>query len=188
MLMPDLNGDMFPILVLLDLASDKLVMKLLEADSNKVTASAAEWGIQDGWFSWAGSPQRIQKDQDSAFRSVVEETCNNLGIPQIPIARDAHWQHGRLENKIKIVKHMSRKVFKDMNVTGRHAVAIGCFFIANACNKLTNNKGFSPDQWVLGHGIKLPNSLCDPDNDPVVQTIPRPGTEFHYRLEMQQKC
>eukprot|EP00972_Heterocapsa_arctica_P088676 13075188-Heterocapsa_arctica.AAC.1 len=63
---------------------------------------------------------------------------------------------------------MSTTIFQELNVRGGDAVRIACYRVAQACNSLVSVHGFSPVQWVLDSGRRLPASLSNPDNGPAV--------------------
>eukprot|EP00972_Heterocapsa_arctica_P022906 3369747-Heterocapsa_arctica.AAC.1 len=111
-----------------------------------------------------------------------------MGLPLIPVAPEAHWQAGRAERKIGFLKEMSQTVFDDQQVLGADAVRVSCHAMANACNALVGNHGFSPNQWVLGAGRRLPASLADTDADPAVVSRVTEGSYFWKRLQLEQVC
>ena len=110
-------------------------------------------------FLWAGPPRvGIEQDLDSAFMGSFEGLASDLGIALILAAPEAHWQMGRIERKIRYLKEMSTTVFDVNQIRGPDAVAVGVREIENACNSLVFNSGFSPEQWILGTGRRLPAS------------------------------
>eukprot|EP00959_Pyramimonas_sp_CCMP1952_P154396 3230168-Pyramimonas_sp.AAC.1 len=55
-------------------------------------------------------------------------------------------------------------------------------------NRLANNKGFSPAQWVLGENPSLPTSLGNINADPVVAGQVTQGSLMWRRLRLQGAC
>ena len=98
-------------LVIVDLASDKTVVKYVDGCINqKPMALQAKRCFVEGWLDWASRVERIQIDQDSAFRSTFSQLADDLGIAKVPLPSESHWQHGRVERKVQFLKHMSMKV------------------------------------------------------------------------------
>ena len=119
----------------------------------------------DGRAEWAGPPDRVLIDQDSAFKGEFEQMLAELGIPRVYVPREAHWKL-RPERKIGFLKTMATKVFKDMGVNDVLSCKLVLVSMSSACNRLASVDGFSPAQWVLGQNIRLPTSLADSENDP----------------------
>ena len=63
-----------------------------------------------------------------------------------------------------------------------------CHQMASSCNRLVGNHGFSPNQWVLGTGHRLPASLAETDADPAVVSRVQEGSHFWQRLKLEQTC
>eukprot|EP00959_Pyramimonas_sp_CCMP1952_P473047 9501054-Pyramimonas_sp.AAC.1 len=55
-------------------------------------------------------------------------------------------------------------------------------------NRLANNKGFSPAQWVPGENPLLLASLGDVNTDPVVAGQVTQGSLMWHRLRLQEAC
>eukprot|EP00959_Pyramimonas_sp_CCMP1952_P411740 8628377-Pyramimonas_sp.AAC.1 len=53
-------------------------------------------------------------------------------------------------------------------------------------NRLANNKGSSPAQWVLGENPTLPASLGDINTDPVVAGQVTQGSLMWHRLRLHE--
>eukprot|EP00959_Pyramimonas_sp_CCMP1952_P174006 3635819-Pyramimonas_sp.AAC.1 len=61
---------------------------------------------------------------------------------------------------------MATSVFNAGDIRGQDSVAAAVRGMANACNQLVSTAVFSPQQWALGAGHRLPASLSNPDSDP----------------------
>ena len=72
--------------------------------------------LLEGWINVLLTPQQLLIDQDSAFHSVFEELCRNLGRPLAQIPAAAHCTHGKIERWVRLVATMDEKVVKDMDV------------------------------------------------------------------------
>ena len=176
-------------LVIVDLASDKIVVDYVDGCINqKPTALQAKRCFAEGWLDWASRVERIQIDQDSAFRSTFSQLADDLGIAKVPVPSESHWQHGRVERKVQFLKHMSMKVFKDLQVNDAVSCKVALAQMSGTCNRLTQVSGFSPDQWVLGSGVVLPASTADPENDPAVVSRIEEGSDMWHRLHVQEVC
>eukprot|EP00959_Pyramimonas_sp_CCMP1952_P027606 579814-Pyramimonas_sp.AAC.1 len=64
---------------------------------------------------------------------------------------------GKGERKMRYLKEMATSVFNAGEVVrGQDSVAAAVRGMANACNRLVSTPGFSPQQWALGAGHRLP--------------------------------
>ena len=152
---------MHSVLAIVDIASDFCCLKYVD-EGSRPTASGARLAFEEAWLSWAGPPSYgILLDLDTAYLNVFEELLNDLGIPAIPAAPEAHWQMGKIEAKIRYVKEMATVVFSELDIRTAFGVRIAVGRIAAACNALVSNAGFSPNQWVLGSGIRMPADLAN---------------------------
>ena len=142
MFIPDMTDTFHAYLLIVDLATDYTVVQwMVEGVGNrapKPTAEQARRAMQEGWVRVLLTPQRIQIDQDSAFRGAFEEMCDSLGVPLIPVPADAHFSHGKVERRVGFVKVMAEKVFKDMNVIGAEAGRVAGSRICETCCRLCN--------------------------------------------------
>lgn len=107
---------------------------------------------------------------------------------QIPAAPEAHWQMGKAERKIGFLKEMSISALSELEVDGAASVKTTVAKLAQASNQLVSAAVFSPNQWALGAGIRLPASLASTDNDPAVVTRVVEGSSFWDRLQIEQVC
>eukprot|EP00959_Pyramimonas_sp_CCMP1952_P402223 8428713-Pyramimonas_sp.AAC.1 len=92
-----------------------------------------------------------------------KDLCEDLGVPCIPVAPEEQHQHGKVER------------------------VAGCQ-IAQTMSRLSNNKGFSPAQWVLGESPSVPASLGDLNNSPVIAGQVSDGSLMWHRLRLQEAC
>ena len=63
------------------------------------------------WAKWAGNPVEISIDLERGFGSQeFADAMGKAGTAVVPIAGQAHWQHGKIERHGAIVKTMLTKV------------------------------------------------------------------------------
>lgn len=104
------------------------------------------------WMEVFGSPDEVQVDQDGSLRGDFRELLDRFGIEEILVARDAHWSHGVVERKILTVK----KVAHDSEIRGPILTRVAVVKCVQAINRLSNHRGFSPAQCVLGYQPNIP--------------------------------
>lgn len=178
-------------LILMDPASDYIVAKYIMTSEGvrppKPTAQTVRRVFQDGWWGVLMTPQRLQIDQDSGFRSDFSMICEAMNIQLLPAPADAHFSHGKVERRFPALKEMSTCVFHKMQVIDSDGARAAVPRMAEACNRLCNRDGFSPAQWVLGDEVHLLESAVGID-DPCVGTYVPEGSPFWHRLRLQEAC
>ena len=107
--------------------------------------------FRNHWSIWAGYPGEVSIDLERGFGS--KEFAIGLGkanISVVPIASQAHWQHGKIERHGGILKEMLSKVIKEADVkTPQHMVWVA-EEVTHAKNMLVREHGFSPSQLLFG--------------------------------------
>ena len=107
--------------------------------------------FMDGWIKWAGPPGEISIDMETGFGGkTFAQLMGEAGALVVPIAGQAHWQHGKIERHGAILKDMLIKVCNERDVTDKEAMAWACTEVTNAKNALIREHGFSPSQLVFG--------------------------------------
>ena len=189
---PDVKETFHGYLLMMDMASEFTVLQWMCVDTGnrppKTSAADAKKALFEGWCRHLLTPQRIQIDRDSAFRGIFEETCDQLGVPLIPVPTDAHHSHGKVERRVMVVKNMAEKVFADLKVDTAEGAQLAGYEIGRTCCRLSNKDGFSPAQWVLGEGIMMPASCADLGTDPCIVGQVTEGSAFWHRLRLQEAC
>ena len=112
------------------------------------------------WVEMFGKPDRVQIDQDSAFRKGFKQVLDLFMIDDVMVPRDAHWSHGVVERRILTLKEMIVKVVPEFEAKGNIMMRVVVSQCTHTLNRLCNNRGFSPAQCVLGANPKLPEVLA----------------------------
>eukprot|EP00959_Pyramimonas_sp_CCMP1952_P471368 9498305-Pyramimonas_sp.AAC.1 len=81
---------------------------------------------------------------------------------------------------------MAAKVFRELEVKDDESAKAAGYQIAQTMDRPSNNKGFSPAQWVLGENPSLPASLGYINADPVVSGQVAHGSLMRHRLRLQE--
>lgn len=105
MIVPDLNKKPHTILVIMDMAAE-YVMLLYCNEGSRPTARTARPNLSR-WIETFNKPSFGQKDQDPAFQGLGSELFAGIGLLVIPCASEAHWQRGKVENKVRFFKEMA---------------------------------------------------------------------------------
>ena len=103
------------------------------------------------WIKWAGSPGEISIDMERGFGSQdFADQMGEAGCVVVPIAGQAHWQHGKIERHGQIVKEMMQKVIAQCQAKGILEMSWVAIEVSNAKNMLVREHGFSPNQLLFG--------------------------------------
>ena len=118
---------------------------------------------QEFWTSWAGSPQNLYVDPAGEFRSYDwKSSIQGLDV-NLDFTTEA-WQRGRIERHGAIIEQMLYRFDQDHTILSPEhldQVLLACFM---AKNSLMRNKGYSPEQIVLGKSTKVPASLSSDES------------------------
>eukprot|EP00959_Pyramimonas_sp_CCMP1952_P201358 4210936-Pyramimonas_sp.AAC.1 len=188
---PDFGGNVHAFLVMLDLATDFTALQWMINGGDRQpspTSAHAKIAFTEGWQRNLLTSERMEIDQDAAFRLEFQTMRQDLGVPCIPIAPEEYHQHGKVERNICFFKEMATKVFRELEVRDDESARIAGYQIAQTTNRLANSKGFSQTQWVLGENPSLPASLGDINADPVVAGQVTQGSLLWHRLRLQEAC
>ena len=115
------------------------------------------------WTSWAGDPDQVYTDPAGEFISEKWKELMTSKSIQLLIATEA-WQRGRVERHGQIIKRMLTRCDLENpieNLQDFDRTLLACF---QAKNSLMRQKGFSPEQIVLGKARKIPASLSSDEN------------------------
>ena len=106
---------------------------------------------KDHWIRWAGTPGEISVDMERGFGApeFVQE-MGRAGSVVVPIAGQAHWQHGKIERHGQTVKDMIKKVVHQSNLKGPLEMSWAAIESCCAKNSLVREHGFSPNQLLFG--------------------------------------
>ena len=119
---PDLTTQQHAVLIITDLASDKTAAEYC-CKGARATAAQVKSAFDRAWLSWAGLPSHgVQFDLDTSFAAEFGQLLEDLGLAQVPVALEAHWQAGKVERKIQFLKEMRKTVFAEQEVLTGDAV------------------------------------------------------------------
>ena len=108
-------------------------------------------GLMECWIRWAGTPVEISVDMERGLVSrEFVDTMSEGGTRVIPIAGQAHWQHGKIERHGSILKDMINRVVREAKVKGEEQMEWLAMECTQAKNMLIREHGFSPNQLVFG--------------------------------------
>ena len=187
---PDQDDVMHSFLLMVDMATSYTLASYLCSGETpgrpkKPQSSQCRKSLVD-WMEVFGSPDRVQVDQDGSLRGDFRDLLDRFGIEEILVARDAHWSHGVVERKILTVKEMMMKVAHDSEIKGAILTRVAVVNCVQAINRLSNHRGFSPAQCVLGFQPNLPEIMGDS------RGIPKTDHDDHFamaqRMKLLQDC
>ena len=188
--LPCLKDVFHAFLVMVDSATHFTVAAYLASGEKpgktvKPSSDQSAKGMLD-WIEMFGRPDKVQLDQDSAFRGDLRTVLDNFQIEDVMVARDAHWSHGLVERRVLMLKDMLVKVVKDFQAQSPLMMRIAVTQCAHTINRMANNHGFSPAQCVLGVNPQLPDVLSGASNH--IAMMNDPNFSMMKRLELQQSC
>eukprot|EP00435_Cladocopium_sp_Y103_P034646 s733_g9.t1 len=115
------------------------------------------------WTAWAGDPNQVYTDPAGEFISDQWKALMRSKSIQPLITTEA-WQRGRVERHGQIIKRMLTRCDLERSIESLQdfdQVLQACF---QAKNSLMRQKGYSPEQIVLGKSRKLPASLTSDES------------------------
>ena len=114
----------------------------------------------DHWIKWAGSPVEVSIDLETGFGGVFfADQLGKGGTRVLPIAGQAHWQHGKVERHGGILKDIIARVVAETTAWGPENMKIIGDEAANAKNSLIREHGFSPAQLLFGREPRMVGEL-----------------------------
>ena len=107
--------------------------------------------FRNSWAKWAGFPLEISIDLERGFGSAEFATAlGEAGVSVVPIASQAHWQHGKIERHGGILKHMLERTIHAIDGKTGKQIEWAAEEVTHAKNCLIREHGFSPAQLVFG--------------------------------------
>ena len=126
------------------------------------TAENMQTAVMEQWVAWAGTPLEISVDMERSLVSREFVDCmGQAGVVVIPIAGQAHWQHGKIERHGGILKDMIGKVVLDAKPVGEEQMRWVGIEVTGAKNMLVREHGFSPSQLLFGREPKAFGELIE---------------------------
>eukprot|EP00438_Fugacium_kawagutii_P019541 Skav235674 [mRNA] locus=scaffold358:1207972:1219069:- [translate_table: standard] len=103
------------------------------------------------WVKWAGKPLELSIDLETGLGSrTFGLALGEAGVTVVPIAGQAHWQHGKIERRGSILKDMLGKAITQVDCTDTKQLGWVADEITMAKNMLVREHGFSPSQLLFG--------------------------------------
>ena len=113
------------------------------------------------WINWAGPMSHLISDMGGEFQGELGELKEAHGIRQYFTTSEARWQNGLVERNGGIWKAVARKAIQDVGPHGFVEMRRLACMVRWAKHARIYSSGYSPAQWVIGRGYKLPWSLLD---------------------------
>ncbi|CAE8697324.1 unnamed protein product [Polarella glacialis] len=152
------EGQSVPLLNMLDWGTGLQVVSRTGRKARDVKKIFAE-----DWIRHFGLPELVVADQGSEFAAEFTDYLHKLGVPVHPTDARSPWQNSRTERAGGIFKEKLDVTIADGCVQGDHEYALALCETAAGRNRYYNRSGFSPNQRVFGHNVRLPASLISDD-------------------------
>lgn len=119
----DVRGKGFWFLCILDSATMYQTVGLIQDHYPKSLLEV----FRDNWMNTCGPPEELSIDQERGFIGpLFSDTLQEMGVKVNSIAGQAHWQHGRIERHIGILKDMMSRAVKHIQTSGPEQMEIMC--------------------------------------------------------------
>ena len=118
-------------------------------------------GLERCWMDWAGPPARLNCDMGGEFNREFGDTLEAMGVDHVYAGVQAPWQNGLCERHGGAWKLAFKHVARANQVAGITDLKRATVMVNWAKNSRVNASGYSPSQWVLGRGMRMPWSLLD---------------------------
>ena len=139
-----------------------------------------------GWTNWAGFPISLLVDGGGEFEGGFREAAELVPIEVRTTAGETPQQNGICERRGGVWKSVARAVIDQFSVSFLDpSRTTWMITTANwALNSRIGVGGFSPSQWVLGRGLRLPYDLMSNHKKLALQLRARDDPDFSDRLQM----
>lgn len=144
--------------------------------------------FMDYWVKWAGKPLEVSIDLETGLGSrEFGLALGEAGITVVPIAGQAHWQHGKVERHGSILKDMLSKVAHQIDGKNFKQLQWMVDEVVMAKNSLIREHGFSPSQLLFG---KEPRSFGEvEENGQACSMHPSVGDKgSQVAIRMRMRC
>lgn len=121
--------------------------------------------LSEFWFLWAGPPSRLYFDAAGEFLAESWKTFLQRENIFHKLSAQA-WQRGRVERHGGIIKEMLDRMNQQMPIKSETEFDQCLHECFRAKNSLSNHKGYSSEQAVLGRASKLPASVVSDEDSP----------------------
>ena len=153
----DVRGNRKTFLNCLDLASR--FQLVVPVDSKH---PAVVWQrFLESWVSWAGPPHEMLCDMGGEFKREFASEVESMGIQYRTTAAISPTQNAACERAGGAWKLHAKALLDEFSITFVDQSRLWWLTcVVNwAVNSMVDASGFSPSQWVLGRGIKLPYDM-----------------------------
>ena len=143
--------------------------------------------FHQAWVRPYGAPESVY--MDPAYNTLSRDFQAFLvhhNIKMLHIAAEAHWQLGRTEIANRVLCGMAQKCWRSTSRPPEEVI--------EACSARRNQQlrknGFSPNQWFLGHDVRIAGWLGDVDeqhNYPVQSQV-LSDPEFADRIRLREEA
>ncbi|CAE8585764.1 unnamed protein product [Polarella glacialis] len=157
LMLADWNKQPRTFLNILDMASRYQVVVPVASKEPKVVFSA----FLRAWLIPLGIPQLVLSDRGGEFNREFSEQLELMGSRVVTTAALSPTQNAPCERAGGFFKLHGRAVIDELTLSFDDDVQVEwlCACLNWARNSRVNETGFSPSQWVLGAGIRLPHNL-----------------------------
>ncbi|CAE8601098.1 unnamed protein product [Polarella glacialis] len=157
LMLADWNKQPRTFLNILDMASRYQVVAPVASKEPKVVFSA----FLRAWLIPLGIPQLVLSDRGGEFNREFSEQLELMGSRVVTTAALSPTQNAPCERAGGFFKLHGRAVIDELTLSFDDDVQVEwlCACLNWAHNSRVNETGFSPSQWVLGAGIRLPHNL-----------------------------
>ena len=119
--------------------------------------------LMETWLIPFGIPSKVVCDQGGEFEREFAKELEDLGSKVSHTPGNAPTQNSIAERHGGMWKHHAMRLIHQYQISFIQPPRVLwlCSALNWAVNSAVNESGYSPGQWVLGKGIKLPYSLLD---------------------------
>ena len=134
------------------------------------TSSLIQRLFSEHWVAWAGPPRELVLDPaQTNLGDPMVVPCELKGIHIRPIAAGAHWQLGKTESHGGWFAHLLDKIIEE-HQPGNKEEWLSCVHHAHIKNQLLQVHGHSPQQFVFGKNIHMPEDVMNEPLDVIPAT------------------
>ena len=139
-------------------------------DKSGLTTAAT---VLESWFAVHGPPARMVADLGKEFDNTsLQRLCDVYSVSLQPIPVGAHWAHGVMEIRHRVVCAIMSRLRLEFPEARVHTLFLMSMLASNC---LHSNKGFSPFQLVRGRNPAMPAlrdvTLAEPPVGSPAETI-----------------
>ena len=142
--------------------------------------------LLDTWITPFGMPGRLCIDQDGAFKSVFQDSVEQLGAFVQCSAGQAPWQHGVCERQGGWLKEIARRTGEATTPIGAEDMKLLMTGCCNAKNTLRRKAGYSPAQWVFRAEPRLVADFMEEPH--LLTTMNTPAGAMARRMQMRTEA